>query len=52
MGRTETDRKIYERAVVVDAEKQKPKESEKLFQVKGKKCVQKDFDRADIVRDA
>jgi len=33
MGRTETDRKIYERAVVVDAEKQKPKESEreKLF---------------------
>jgi len=39
--------------VVVDAEKQKPKDSEreKLFQVK-KKCVQKDFDRADIVRDA
>jgi hypothetical protein len=40
--------------VVVDEEKQKPKESEreKLFQVKRKKCVQKDFDRADIVRDA
>jgi hypothetical protein len=39
--------------VVVDAEKEKENENEreKLFQVKRKKCVQKEFDRADIVRD-
>jgi hypothetical protein len=39
--------------VVVDAEKKKAKENEreKLFQVKRKKCAQKEFDRADIVRD-
>jgi hypothetical protein len=36
--------------VVVDAEKGK-NEREKLFQVKRKKCAQKEFDRADIVRD-
>jgi len=36
--------------VVVDAEK-KENEREKLFQVKRKKCAQKEFDRADIVRD-
>jgi len=43
----------YKRAVVVDAEKKEKKENEreKLFQVKRKKCVQKEFDRADIVRD-
>ena len=29
----------------------KKNEREKLFQVKRKKCVQKEFDRADIVRD-
>jgi hypothetical protein len=39
--------------VVVDAGKKKAQENEreKLFQVKRKKCVQKGFDRADIVRD-
>jgi hypothetical protein len=39
--------------VVVDAGKQETKEDEreKLFQVKRKKCVQKGFDRADVVRD-
>jgi len=39
--------------VVVDAEEKNTKENEreKLFQVKRKKCVQKEFDRADIVRD-
>jgi hypothetical protein len=31
--------------------KTKQDEREKLFQVKRKKCVQKEFDRADIVRD-
>src|SRR5271157_3156722 len=31
--------------------KKKENEREKLFQVKRKKCVQKEFDRADIVRD-
>jgi hypothetical protein len=31
--------------------KAKENEREKLFQVKRKKCVQKEFDRADIVRD-
>jgi len=36
--------------VVVDAEK-KENEREKLFQVKSNKCAQKEFDRADIVRD-
>jgi hypothetical protein len=40
--------------VVVDAEKKEKErnERENLFQVKRKKCVQKEFDRADIVRDA
>jgi hypothetical protein len=39
--------------VVVDAEKKRNEENEreKLFYVKRKKCVQKEFDRADIVRD-
>jgi hypothetical protein len=39
--------------VVVDAGKKKATENEreKLFQVKRKKCLQKEFDRADIVRD-
>jgi len=32
-------------------EKAKENEREKLFQVKRKKCAQKKFDRADIVRD-
>jgi hypothetical protein len=32
-------------------EKAQQNEREKLFQVKRKKCVQKEFDRADIVRD-
>jgi len=32
-------------------EKTKENEREKLFQVKRKKCVQKEFDRADTVRD-
>jgi hypothetical protein len=36
--------------LVVDAKK-KENEREKLFQVKRKKCAQKEFDRADIVRD-
>jgi hypothetical protein len=31
--------------------KAKENEREKLFQVKRKKCVQKEFDRADMVRD-
>jgi hypothetical protein len=31
--------------------KKKENERENLFQVKRKKCVQKEFDRADIVRD-
>jgi hypothetical protein len=37
----------YKRAVVVDAEKKKAKENEreKLFQVKRKKCLQKELDR-------
>jgi hypothetical protein len=40
--------------VVVNAEEKNTKENarEKLFQVRRKKCVQKEFDRADIVRDA
>jgi len=39
--------------VVADAEKRESErdERETLFQVKRKKCVQKEFDRADIVRD-
>jgi len=39
--------------VVVDAQKQKnnKERKRKLFQVKRKKCAQKEFDRADIVRD-
>ena len=51
--RTEADRKITERAVVVDAEKKRNEENEreKLFYVKRKKCVQKEFDRSDIVRE-
>jgi hypothetical protein len=45
--------KDYKRAVVVVQGKKKAKknEREKLFQVKRKKCVQKELDRADIVRD-
>jgi hypothetical protein len=40
--------------VVVDAgktKKAKENEKEELFQVRRKKCAQKKFDRADIVRD-
>jgi hypothetical protein len=39
--------------VVVDAEKRRNEENERenLFYVKRKKCVQKEFDKADIVRD-
>jgi hypothetical protein len=39
--------------VVVDAEKKEKErnERENLFQVKREKCVHKEFDRADIVRD-
>ena len=36
--------------MVVDAKK-KENEREKLFQVKREKCAQKEFDRADTVRD-
>jgi hypothetical protein len=39
--------------VIVDAGKQESEknERERLFQVKRKKCVQKQFDRAGMVRD-
>jgi len=52
--RTEADRKITNEPWSVNAgEKKKAKENERenLFQVRRKKCVQKEFDRADIVRD-
>jgi hypothetical protein len=34
-----------------EKKKAKDNEREKLFQVKRKKCLQKELDRADIVRD-